>query len=115
MRLTAQTITIDCAEPGRLARWWARVLATEEPTDYGDFFVVPATPLKLGFQRVPEPKQVKNRVHLDFTVPDRAAEVARLTDLGAEVVGEGSVPGELSWTVLADPAGNEFCVAEDPG
>ncbi|SEM59062.1 VOC family protein [Streptacidiphilus jiangxiensis] len=61
----------------------------------------------------PEPKTVKNRVHLDLatTSPAHQAElVARLTDLGATPldVGQGDVP----WAVLADPEGNEFCVLE---
>jgi predicted enzyme related to lactoylglutathione lyase len=52
----------------------------------------------------------KNRVHLDFHADDREVEVARLVGLGATVHGEQQVPG-LRWTVLADPEGNEFCVA----
>ena len=63
------------------------------------------------FMRVPEAKQVKNRVHLDINVgPDRRdAEVARLVDLGATVLYEISEPGGHHVT-LADPEGNEFCV-----
>ncbi|MER6393637.1 VOC family protein [Streptomyces sp. NPDC001523] len=61
----------------------------------------------------PEPKTVKNRVHLDLATTSAAQQadlVARLKDLGATLadVGQGDVP----WTVMADPEGNEFCVLE---
>jgi hypothetical protein len=60
---------------------------------------------------VAEPTAGKNKVHLDLRGSDRASEVARLLSLGATAVAEHSVPG-LSWTVLADPEGNLFCVGE---
>jgi hypothetical protein len=62
----------------------------------------------LLFLRVPEAKSVKNRVHLDLRPDDQAAEVARLEALGASRVDIGQ--GEVSWVVMADPDGNEFCV-----
>jgi predicted enzyme related to lactoylglutathione lyase len=67
--------------------------------------------ITIGLQQVPEERVGKNRVHLDWHCDDRLAEVERLTKLGATVVAEESVPG-LTWTVLTDPDGNEFCVAE---
>jgi hypothetical protein len=66
---------------------------------------------RLLFQRVPEAKTGKNRLHLDLHPGDgrRAAEVERLTGLGASVLREVKEPsGE--WVVMADPEGNEFCV-----
>ena len=75
------------------------------------FVVLAATPLVLGFQRVPEPRPGKNRVHIDFASPDRPADVERLAKLGATVVGEQSMQG-MTWTVLKDPEGNEFCLAD---
>lgn len=63
----------------------------------------------LFFQQVPEPKTVKNRVHLDVEAPDQQAEVDRLLALGATV---HSV--HERWTTMLDPEGNEFCVAQ-PG
>ncbi len=98
--------------PQTLAAWWATALGVDGTQDYGEFVVVPATPLVLGFQRVPEPKTVKNRVHIDFASPDRPADVERLTGLGATVLGEHSMHG-LTWTVLQDPEGNEFCLADE--
>ena len=66
----------------------------------------------LLFQKVPEPKIAKNRVHLDLRGEVMADEVARLVGLGATVIAERSL-GSLTWTVMADPAGNEFCVSGD--
>jgi hypothetical protein len=67
---------------------------------------------RILFQSVPEPKTVKNRVHLDLHVgPDARAEtVARLEELGAKVLYEKAEMGS-SWVTMADPEGNEFCVA----
>jgi len=64
------------------------------------------------FQRVPEPKTAKNRVHLDLHVgaDRREACVARLVELGARRIGQHQ-QGAFTWVVLADPEGNEFCVA----
>ena len=63
----------------------------------------------LLFLRFPEAKSVKNRLHLDLRPEDQLAEVARLEGLGARRadVGQGA---EVSWVVMADPDGNEFCV-----
>ncbi|MFE1312304.1 VOC family protein [Streptomyces sp. NPDC058755] len=66
---------------------------------------------RLLFQRVPEAKSGKNRLHLDLHpgAERRADEVARLTTLGARVLREVKEPAG-AWTVMADPEGNEFCV-----
>jgi hypothetical protein len=75
---------------------------------------------RIYFQKVPEPKTVKNRVHLDLNVAGRGmpteernrqvdAEVERLIRLGATRVGSYEQHGEY-WTVMKDPEGNEFCV-----
>ncbi|WP_406191710.1 MULTISPECIES: VOC family protein [unclassified Streptomyces] len=111
MELTAKMITIDCAEPRELADWWAVVLGVEVAQDFGGFVILAARPLVLGFQRVPEEKLGKNRVHVDFSSADRGGEVNRLVGMGARVVGEHTAPEGLAWTTLQDPAGNEFCVS----
>ena len=59
---------------------------------------------------VPEPKTVKNRVHLDLTAPDREAEVDRLVALGARRL-RFVDKGDERWWIMADPEGNEFCLA----
>jgi predicted enzyme related to lactoylglutathione lyase len=64
------------------------------------------------FIQVPEAKTTKNRMHVDLTATDRTHEVERLLGLGATVVHENDERG-TRWTTLADPEGNEFCVAEN--
>ncbi|MFB7502764.1 VOC family protein [Streptomyces broussonetiae] len=87
------------------------LIAVRHPDDPYD----PGTGTGLGrrllFQRVPEPKTVKNRLHLDLHAgPERrAAELARLQALGARVVREVQEPAG-QWLVLTDPEGNEFCL-----
>jgi hypothetical protein len=116
-------LAIDCADPSGLARFWCSVL-DYEVQDEDDGVVTIGSPLvpegknRLGpvpptltFARVPEGKTVKNRLHLDVNPTDREQdeEVRRLLGLGARHadVGQGS---DVSWVVMADPEGNEFCV-----
>jgi catechol 2,3-dioxygenase-like lactoylglutathione lyase family enzyme len=117
MTMELVTATIDCADPQQLAAFWTRAIGVEVAGDYGEFVLL--KPAKeggatLGFQKVPEPRAGKNRVHPDFSTTDRAGEVKRLVELGAKEVGEHSQPG-LDWTVLTDPEGNEFCVGQLSG
>jgi catechol 2,3-dioxygenase-like lactoylglutathione lyase family enzyme len=141
---TQVQVTFDCADPAALSTFWAAALgyrlqdppegfATWEAflTDLG----VPEAEWnsasavvdpdgggpRLYFQRVPEPKAAKNRVHLDLNVggplgtplDERKTavgrEVKRVTDIGAEVVREVEERGEY-WVVMRDPEGNEFCL-----
>ena len=113
-RLT--TLCIDANDPLSLARFWAATLGWEvdDPTS-DEVALVPSdgTPFHLLFLPVPEPKAGKNRIHLDLVseTPDHhRATVDRLMALGARPadIGQGDVP----WTVMADPEGNEFCVVE---
>jgi predicted enzyme related to lactoylglutathione lyase len=114
MTMTLGMITIDCVEPHELAPFWTAALKTEVVQDFSGHFLILAPWAggpAIGLQRVPEELAGKNRVHLDLHTTDRAAEVERLIGLGATVVDEQKVPG-MAWTVLADPAGNVFCVGE---
>ncbi|MDA3624334.1 VOC family protein [Saccharopolyspora oryzae] len=114
MTLSIGMVTIDCASPQTLAEFWTRALDTSVVLDVGEFMMLAPNReggVALGLQRVPEPRTGKNRVHVDLGTTDRAAEVRRLVELGATEVGEHEAPGGLSWTVLTDPEGNEFCVA----
>ncbi|NUS73478.1 MAG: VOC family protein [Corynebacteriales bacterium] len=113
MSMSAKMVTFDCADPQRLAAWWADALGIKVGDDYGEFVLVPNEPIVLGFQKVPETKQTKNRLHLDFYTDDRLNEVARLEKLGARSIAENSVPG-LTWTTMQDPDGNEFDVSGPP-
>jgi len=112
-------LVVDAAEPARLARFWAGALGWEMAAEERDevdvwppgFSYPDPSALPLVFVPVPEPKNGKNRLHLDLATESarhQAAEVERLLALGAVPadIGQGDVP----WTVLADPEGNEFCV-----
>ncbi|HEX3566176.1 MAG TPA: VOC family protein [Acidimicrobiales bacterium] len=108
------TLGFDANDPVRLARFWAAALdwAIDDETD-DEIGLLPTdgTPFPLMFARVPEPKVGKNRIHLDLVseTPDHQVEmVDRLVTLGASRVDIGQ--GEVGWTVMADPEGNEFCV-----
>lgn len=112
MTLAIEMITFDCADPDRLAEWWAGAVGGEvSPLAAGEFAMVlcPDGP-RLGFQHVDDPTPGKNRVHVDFRTSDVDAEVERLTELGATETGRHSFGDEFSWVVLADPDGNAFCV-----
>ncbi|HET6212174.1 MAG TPA: VOC family protein [Micromonosporaceae bacterium] len=114
MALTVGMVTIDCAYPRKLVDFWTQALGYEVLFGSDEYIVLQAGSggggPRLGLQRVPEPRVGKNAVHLDLSTDDRAAEVSRLTKLGATIVDEKhAVPG-YAWTVLADPEGTVFCV-----
>ena len=94
---------------GRLA--WKGFAAIRHPEDPYDELRGTGKGRRILFQKVPEPKTVKNRVHLDFMVGGkrRRDEVERIVALGATILREVDEPMG-AWTVLADPEGNEFCV-----
>ena len=137
-------VVMDCADPARLATFWAAALHYQVEDPPAGFATWPAflqaqgmppeqwnrasavvDPAgrgpRLYFQRVPEPKIVKNRVHLDLNASGPGgtpleerrrtitAEVARLRDLGASTLRAVEEHGEY-WVVMQDPEGNEFCV-----
>ena len=136
-------VVIDCSDPDRLARFWAGALGYElqpPPEGYASWdafldqlgipeedrnnasaIVDPAgAGPRIYFQRVPEPKTVKNRLHLDVnqksrdTPPEEARQlvevaVAELKELGATELYRFDQNGEY-WVTMSDPEGNEFCV-----
>jgi predicted enzyme related to lactoylglutathione lyase len=111
-------IVVDSADPHRLAQFWAEVLGwVVTDSDDHDVEIRPESTdartsivPSLLFQRVPEGKTAKNRLHLDVNGfdADQEAELARLLALGATHADIGQ--GEQRWYVLADPEGNEFCL-----
>ncbi len=136
-------VTFDSAEPNKLADFWAAALSyikQPPPEGYADWptflktqgievdvddasaIVDPsgARP-RVFFQKVPEPKIAKNRMHLDLNVSDTRCvgqeeghrrvdtEAQRLVGLGATQIRVADERGEY-WTVMADPEGNEFCI-----
>ncbi|ADP81692.1 VOC family protein [Pseudofrankia inefficax] len=107
-------VVVDCADPRALARFWGEAVdwTVHEITDaHARLRAAQGVGPYLEFLRTPAARTWKGRVHLDvlpYPGDDQTADVARLTALGATPadVGQGDVP----WTVLADPEGNDFCV-----
>ncbi len=123
MALRPVNVNIKALDDAAVGRFWAEALgwgvSSEAPgvtnVEPGDGFVWPdATAVCIDIVTVPEPKTTaKNRVHLDLATTSAAHQaelVARLKALGATPVDVGQ--GDVPWTVLADPEGNEFCVLE---
>ena len=114
-------VTFDCADAAKLAGFWSEVLGrplatepapSEDVATIGDGGHGSSGAPNWLFVRVPEPKPPsKNRVHVDLTADDREAEVQRLLALGATRIADQDEYG-LRLTVLQDPEGNEFCLAQ---
>lgn len=123
---TIRDVIFDSRHPASIARFWAaaidgyrvapyddaelarlRSIGVNDPEDGPTVLVEPATGRgpRLFFQRVPEARTVKNRVHLDLQAPDADAEADVLTRLGARILAR-----RQGWITLADPEGNEFCI-----
>lgn len=109
--------TLDCADPQRLAGFWAQALRYQAGAYHHPYLVLydpSRNSPELVLQKVPEPKQGKNRMHLDLFGPDIDAEARRMEALGARRISAQPVSGPTGdrWIVMADPEGNEFCVCE---
>ena len=113
MTLTPGMITTDSTDPEPLASWWAEQTGASIAQNHdGEFIVVAGDtlPLLLAFQKVPDPTPGKNLVHVDFSATDLDAEVDRLVAAGATLI-ERRGDESFRWVTLADPQGNQFCVA----
>ncbi|APU22004.1 VOC family protein [Actinoalloteichus sp. GBA129-24] len=107
-------LTIDARDPSGLADFWCRVLDWQIMDDVDEGVgIAPKgeSESRIAIFAVPEAKTQKNRLHLDLSADGitAQAELARLLELGARRVDVGQ-PSDASWTVLADPEGNEFCL-----
>jgi hypothetical protein len=120
-------IALDCSDPAKLAEFWAAVLNYEiaRISEDGERAFL-ADPQQKGpsflLHRVPEPKLVKNRLHLDVYIPASwglppaeakpivDAEAERLRGMGATVLQVFEKPDDY-FVVMSDPEGNEFCIA----
>src|SRR5258706_11095836 len=106
-------VAIDCVDAVRLANFWAELLGRQvddHPTRENAVVLVDDAGVhgpRLAFHQVPEPKTVKNRVHLDFVTTEFEAESDRLVGLGAEMVREIE-QCDARWTTFRDIEGNEF-------
>jgi predicted enzyme related to lactoylglutathione lyase len=130
------SVVVDCTDISAQSRWWAQVLDWRIIyEDASEVVVVPPyvaehaaaqTPPPpdrergpgLIFVAVPDRKSAKNRLHIDLAPPadqDQDAEVRRLEAIGARRVDIGQDRDKVSWVVMADPEGNEFCVLSPRG
>jgi len=116
-------VVIDCADPPTLAKWWSDFTGYAPRTTRDDWSTIesPDKAMIIGFQKVPEGKVVKNRVHLDVRVGTGLVGQERLAALEAEcarLLALGASRGELlladgvneSCQVMQDVEGNEFCL-----
>jgi predicted enzyme related to lactoylglutathione lyase len=111
------SVQVDCADPVALASFWAQMFGAEVGEPMGDppqyVSVTPTAPGGpwLSFQRVPEGKTAKNRLHLDVTVDDLDEASARAESLGGRRAGTQDLEEYgFRWRVMSDPEGNEFCL-----
>jgi predicted enzyme related to lactoylglutathione lyase len=112
-------LVIDGADTMALARFWAAVFDTEiasianegEPNEahYVDVAATEGTPL-LRFQRVPEAKSLKNRLHLDIEVEELDPAIALVESLGGSVIQPLRTEYGYDFAIMGDPEGNEFCL-----
>ena len=104
-------VVFDCADPQSLATFWAGVLGGEpRGRDDAWWYILPPGSSQVSFQRVPEGKTVKNRVHLDVRVDDLGSAIRAAESLGARCTGGIHTGTAGSFQVLLDPEGNEWCL-----
>jgi predicted enzyme related to lactoylglutathione lyase len=115
-------VTIDCADPYRLASFWSEVTGwpvsgEDKPGEPEVLIEAPSPVPGLLFIQVPEAKTVKNRIHFDWMPTERTRddEVERIIGLGATLYEDHRRADGLGWVTLLDPEGNEFCVERSTG
>ena len=114
MSLEWEQVVIAAQNPAVLGQWWCDVLDWAVVDDTAPIFEIQPRPDQLPgmmFLPVGDVKDAKNRLHIDLRPDNQDVEVERLLALGASRVDVGQ--GEVSWVVLEDPEGNEFCVLGD--
>jgi catechol 2,3-dioxygenase-like lactoylglutathione lyase family enzyme len=107
------TVMIDCNDLDTMVGFWKEILDLEEKVRHPGYVWLGRLGEKgpaLAFQQVPEPRQGKNRIHLDLATEDPQAFTARVLELGGSKVADHESAG-FHWSVLADPEGNVFCVS----
>jgi predicted enzyme related to lactoylglutathione lyase len=105
-------IMIDCHDPTVLMDFWSQIVGVESAQEFPNYIFgtkLPGNHIRLAFQKVPEKKKVKNRLHLDLTHEDPEALIEKVETLGGSRIADHEISG-FHWTVLADPEGNEFCI-----
>jgi predicted enzyme related to lactoylglutathione lyase len=117
MDIRIQCVVVDAHDCGSLARFWSSVLGWRITCESDSEWCIeppegsPANDVApdILFVKAADVKRGKNRLHFDLRPEDQAREIDRIVALGAERVDVGQSP-DVSWVVLADPEGNEFCV-----
>jgi predicted enzyme related to lactoylglutathione lyase len=106
-------VTLDCRDPDALAAFWSELLGLPIRGTFGDAFVLlerhSDDAVAMAFQRVPEPKAVKNRCHVDLRVDDLQAVTELIESRGGSRLTDRDEEG-FRWRVMRDPEGNEFCL-----
>ncbi|MPZ51144.1 MAG: VOC family protein [Acidimicrobiia bacterium] len=110
-----KSVVVNTTDVEEVVSFWSDLLDLEELRRSGDGFVwltpMGDTGISLAFQKVDEPTEGRRRLHLDFGVEDLSGMRRRILDLGGSQV-ETHTVGDFTWVVMADPQGNEFCIAE---
>ena len=112
-------LVLDCGDPQTLATFWSQALGYVIVGGVENYVLLvdeEGVQPKLLLQKVPEDKQEKNRMHIDFDTPDVDGEVKRLEGLGARrLEDQRRHEHGTSWVIMSDPEGNEFCVCQGVG
>ncbi len=116
MRARIDEIVFDCHDPARLVRFWAALLGGEPVDRSAEWsYIDPPGSARIAFQRVPEGKVAKNRIHLDLDAGDVDGAAERAVALGAVRLGPLTTDDHGRFQVLTDPEGNEFCFVAPGG
>lgn len=115
--LKLAAVVINARDIERVAEFWKGFLDVGERQRVPGMLWLdrqPGASISLAIQQVDDPTEGRNRLHLDIGADDAEAAATRIVELGGEQLEQHSI-GSFTWTVYADPEGNEFCVAEaDP-
>ena len=117
--LQLEHITFSCDEPARLAEFWGQLLDYETAAAGTSWFATDprGEGTRLLFNQMAKSPTIELPIHVDVSVPDREAELARVLELGGHLVETKSHSlGDLdeTWTVMRDPEGNGFCLQSPP-
>ena len=111
---TVGAVVINTTDPDRLAGFWTQLLDVEIARKVDPFFIWLRPQheggISVALQKVAQPTEGRRRLHLDMHVDDLSSAIERALELGATRVEDHTI-GDFSWTVMADPDGNEFCLA----
>ena len=111
---TVRTVMINTLDPKKLAPFWAELLGVEMAAQHDEDFLwlrrQEGSSIGIAFQKVSDPTPGRRRLHLDTHVEDLEVATARILEIGGSHL-ESHQAGDFKWQVMADPDGNEFCIA----